>query len=72
MSDIAWITVTTLGSKFEEEMSKCGRYWRHRPMNAGALAALMGSDDGGEPYVDLPWRRGPAPMPETTKKPRHP
>lgn len=61
--DREWINVTTLGGAFEEQMSACGRYWRHRPLDHGTLASLTGQslEKGIEPQVELAWIPGRAP-----------
>lgn len=61
MPEVRWIQVTTLGSRFEEQMSECGRYWRHRALSHGSLSALTGDVNGEVPYADIPWQPGRAP-----------
>jgi hypothetical protein len=58
MENTEWVEVTTLGSAYEEQVSMCGKYWRHRPLTMQRLSFLSGDSTC---YPDLPWQDGRAP-----------
>ena len=59
--DRNWISITVLGSAYEQEVSECGRFQRHRPRNLNL--PMPGRDRFGmDAYAtEAPWIRGPAP-----------
>lgn len=55
--DTEWFSVTRLGSVYEHEVSRCGRYERHRLLQLRE----RGRKFGDSLSVDLPWVAGPPP-----------
>ncbi len=64
--DTEWFSVTKLGSKYEEQVSYCGRFWRHRLLSAATLIRGLHGGGIGYAYDDGDWIPGPAPQGNTT------
>ncbi len=59
--DIDWISITVLGSAYEQEISECGRFQRHRLRSPATLIRAPGGAGLGYAYDDGVWQPGPAP-----------
>lgn len=59
--EIRWIPLTVLGSAYEQEISECGRFKRHRRLSPATLIRAPGGAGLGYAYDDGPWLPGPAP-----------
>jgi hypothetical protein len=73
MSDdcLVWIDMTVAGSKWERQITDCGRYTRHRNIYLSSYTISI-DENGFSRKVDGPWTDGPPPFQPPRERPPWP